>query len=252
MVALESVARVTGDVRYREWAIELARTAYARFAVRDPKGLPVGLRWKMSIDLRRPLVSSMGQHDSLDGYLVYNWIQARATSGPAQDLTDEIHRLSRLCVGRSWFTDDLLGIGGLLRDAHGLSRMMADGVLDKPVLLESLLESSLAGLDLAVQRRVLAAPIEYRLPFRELGLAIGLHAASQLRGQFDRAPHAFRDRVELRPLVEALQAHVGLASKIEQFWLEPVHRASSSWTGHLDINEVMLATSLAPYGVLEI
>ena len=31
---------------------------------------------------------------------------------------------------------------------------------------------------------------------------------------------------------------------------EPEHRRSSSWTGHRDINEVMLATSLAPHGYL--
>ncbi len=31
--------------------------------------------WKMSIDLTRPLVSSMGQHDPLDGFITYNEIK---------------------------------------------------------------------------------------------------------------------------------------------------------------------------------
>ncbi len=32
--------------------------------------------WKMSIDLKRPLIPSMGQHDPLDGYITYNEIQS--------------------------------------------------------------------------------------------------------------------------------------------------------------------------------
>ena len=52
--------------------------------------------------------------------------------------------------------------------------------------------------------------------------------------------------------VESLMAYVGLARVVEQFWLQPTNRSSPNWIGHLEINEVMLATSLAPYGYLEI
>ena len=37
---------------------------------------------------------------------------------------------------------------------------------------------------------------------------------------------------------------------IESFWLEPINQQSHSWTGHRDINSVMLATSLASEGYL--
>jgi len=37
---------------------------------------------------------------------------------------------------------------------------------------------------------------------------------------------------------------------IEKFWLEAKNIGAISWTEHLDINMVMLATSLAPDGYL--
>jgi hypothetical protein len=37
---------------------------------------------------------------------------------------------------------------------------------------------------------------------------------------------------------------------IEAVWLEPNNQQSHIWTGHRDINSVMLATSLAPEGFL--
>jgi hypothetical protein len=38
----------------------------------------------------------------------------------------------------------------------------------------------------------------------------------------------------------------------EKFWLDEANRESESWIAHQDINAVMLATSLAPDGFLEI
>ena len=252
MYALDCVSRVTAQPRYRGWAVELARAAHARFSVCDKAGSSIGLHWKMSIDLSRPLVPSMGQHDPLDGFLIYNRLQARSGGGKEHDLGREIRSLSQICVGRNWFTDDALGIGGLLTDAYALARMMADGSLNEPTLLESLLESSLAGLELVVQGQLLEEAAELRLPFRELGLAIGLHAAHRLKMRVNQDPGVFANGDELLSTLEALVAYVGLASTVEQFWLQPINRRSPSWIGHLEINEVMLATSLAPHGYLEI
>ncbi len=252
MYALGCVSRVTDDPRYRGWAVELARTAHTRFSVRDAAGSPVGLHWKMSIDLSRPLVPSMGQHDPLDGFLVYNGLQAGSDGDIAFDLGREIHDLSQICVGRDWFTDDALGIGGLLTDAYALGRGMGDGSLNEPALLGNLLESSLAGLELLVRRRIFEESAERRLPFRELGLAIGLHAVDRLKERIDRDPRVFTNGDELLSVLELLMPYVGLAKALEQFWLEPKNRRSSNWIDHLEINEVMLATSLAPHGYLEI
>jgi hypothetical protein len=252
MYALDCVSRVTDDPRYRGWAVELARTAYARFSVCDETGSLIGLHWKMSIDLSRPLVPSMGQHDPLDGFLIYNRLQAGSGGESEGDLSREIRSLDEICIGRDWFTDDTLGIGCLLTDACALARMMADGNLNEPMLLGSLLESALAGLELLVRRRSLEDSAERRLPFRELGLAIGLHAVDRLKKRIDQNPGGFAHADELLSTLEPLVAYVGLASAVEQFWLQPVNRRSSNWVGHPEINEVMLATSLAPSGYLEI
>ncbi len=37
---------------------------------------------------------------------------------------------------------------------------------------------------------------------------------------------------------------------IESFWLQPEHRSVDSWLEHVDINNAMLATSMAPDGYL--
>jgi len=37
-----------------------------------------------------------------------------------------------------------------------------------------------------------------------------------------------------------------LAAHIEETWLDPAAQSVESWTDHLDINSVMLATSLVP------
>jgi hypothetical protein len=43
-----------------------------------------------------------------------------------------------------------------------------------------------------------------------------------------------------------------LADAIEQFWMDTRNRESGTWTGHREINMVMLATSLAPGEFLSI
>ena len=53
------------------WAVELAKTAHARFTYMPASGGRKRMYWKMSIDLTYPLVPSMGQHDPLDGLITY-------------------------------------------------------------------------------------------------------------------------------------------------------------------------------------
>jgi hypothetical protein len=57
-------------------------------------------------------------------------------------------------------------------------------------------------------------------------------------------------RRDSRALLETLSPYVSLASSIESFWLQPEARQARTWSAHLDINEVMLATSLIPEGFL--
>jgi hypothetical protein len=50
--------------------------------------------------------------------------------------------------------------------------------------------------------------------------------------------------------LESLRSFLPLGETIESFWLEPAHRRTPTWSEHRDINEVMLATRLAPAGFL--
>jgi hypothetical protein len=96
----------------------------------------------------------------------------------------------------------------------------------------------------------LEAPAHYRLAFRELGISIGLHAVERLQRLIETRPESFDGVQSLGRQVEILMRYGSLAEIIEDFWLDPANRQAPSFTGHRDINTVMLATSLAPDGYL--
>ena len=151
MHALDRAGRVTGNPAYIRWACELARTAHSRFTYPPPGGGQKRMYWKMSVDLTRPLVPSMGQHDPLDGFVTYSGLHLTATkvSGlPVQTgLAYEITDMAGICRGVRMVTDDPLGIGGLLCDATKLTLMMSGGGPTHAGLLESTLDAALTGLD---------------------------------------------------------------------------------------------------------
>ena len=86
----------TGEAVYNRWALELAQAAHTAFTFSPPGSSRKRMVWKMSIDLSRSLVPSMGHHDPLDGLTVY--LQTEATASligrPAgsPDLSHEIQR----------------------------------------------------------------------------------------------------------------------------------------------------------------
>ena len=97
---------------------------------------------------------------------------------------------------------------------------------------------------LTLEAGELRAPAEYRLAFRGLGLAIGLAAVQQLWQTSAQSGAAARPTV--RAQLEALMRYAPLGEEIESFWRDPAHQRASTWSEHRDINEVMLATRLAP------
>lgn len=256
MHALNRVSRVTGDARYNRWAIELAQTAHAHFTYQPASDSRKRMYWKMSIDLSRPLVPSMGQQDPLDGYITYNQLQlcrprvGDGTAGP--ELQQQITEMATLCAGRSWTTDDVLGVGGLLSDAWKVAQMTVQCGFNPSGLLENLLRASLAGITSVVQSGALQLPAAYRLPFREFGLSIGLQAFSRMDKSLETQAEYYANRRELQRQLEMLMAFQPLVKGIEDFWQQPDNRQSETWKDHLNINAVMLATSLSPDGFLTI
>ncbi len=240
MHALDQVARATGKPLFNAWARELAATAHRAFAYAAPGGASRRMYWKMSIDLSRPLVPSMGQHDALDGYITCADLKATAAklgAGNAQPtLEAEMDDFASMFERTHLATDDPLGIGGLLVDAHRVDRLVQEHRFPRPKVRDTLLAAALSGIEQYVREGDLRRSAERRLAFRELGLAIGLRAAASMR-------RANKDSV-----LEELGRYDSLASDIVAFWVDAAHQRATTWNEHLDINEVMLATALAPSG----
>jgi hypothetical protein len=180
MHALCQAAFVMRSHEYAQWAGELARTAFKRFMRRSETGKPIGVYWKMSTDLSRPLVPAMGLHDALDGFVSFREVQHAIVkvSGDAElnALGEASEALFGLCEHGQWATGDPLGIGGLLFDACRLCQLVGQKNDRELRLLEDVIRGSGDGLMLMLKTGYLKRPAEHRLAFRELGLAIGLRA----------------------------------------------------------------------------
>jgi hypothetical protein len=255
MHALDQVTRATGQARYSLWARELAVTAFAAFSYAPNADQPLRrMVWKKSIDLTRTLVPSMGKHDPLDGYITSLQLASTVASVPPSDtgsmLEHEIGGFAAMVTNGELTTDDALGIGGLLIDAYRLEQLRKQGVRPPPQLLGNLLDAALTGLRYYSGSGELQQPPQYRLAFRELGLAIGLHALVRLQQSFENSEHQGSIDPRLQATVSALMQYTHLREQIIDFWLAPRHQRIDTWIEHRDINEVMLATSLAPDGFL--
>ena len=257
MHALDQAARHTGNATYNRWARELAGTAFRAFSYRASTTSPHRMYWKMSIDLTRPLVPVMGHHDPLDGYITC--LQLRATAralGSGMELADpeaantlvhETRELRAMVRGGDWATDDPLGLGSLMTDAYRLFQLERADPAVPGELLPALLSDIRIGLERLNRQNSWNVPADARLPFRELGLAIGMRALDRLSL---RAPKD--DRRALPDLLRPLVGERPLADSLIAFWLHPRHQQARTWAGHQDINDVMLATALAPNGYVEL
>ena len=173
MHALYQVSRATGDFTYHRWAVELARAAHAAFTYMPSSSGQKHMYWKMSIDLSYPLVSAMGQHDPLDGLVTYTELQGIIPKDSEKswrlNLTPEIKELARMGEASSWITGDLLGIGGLLSDAYRIAQYIRENNTGNQVeLLARVLKAATRSLEGNETHLIMKAPVDYRLPFREI------------------------------------------------------------------------------------
>ena len=210
----------------------------------------------MSIDLSRPQVNSMGLHDPLDGLITFLEIRERSPVRQKlqpHSLDAAISDLTDMCLGVNWTTHDPLGLGGLLADAWRLAQLYSDNTASGlSELLEDMLDAALVGLSIFIQEDSTNRTAASRLAFRELGLSIGLQAVGRLESLVAGSPNLFSNRSRLGSLLDALQQYLPLLEKIEQFWLDSNNREVPAWQDHAEINMVMLATSLAPEGYLDL
>ena len=247
MHALHRMGRELSEPHYLQWAIELSTTAHERFVTENRLGGNRRLAWKMSIDLSRPLVPTMGQHDPLDGLVTALELRQAAQSHTKIDCAQLNHAIadfSEMCRHAHWATEDPLGIGGLLEDIVRMTGF--DAVRPEPI--HHFIRSIVFDLGLSFEALVEASPFdrpaEQRLAFRELGLAIGMRGLESrcfrlsLTGQRENS-------------LERLLRYRPLAEEIISFWADHANRRCPLWQEHGDINAVMLATSLVPAGYFE-
>lgn len=258
MHALDTAARRTGDPRYAAWGCELAGAA-AAFVRRDEGG-SLGMHWKMSIDLSRPLVASTGQHDPLEGWVTAlrlaetSGILAGAGARGTKEACASLGRLADVYASIAGdvelSTTDALGLGGLLSAAAHLAQLIGRGVSGRRELLPELLHAAEYGIYRWSRSGALDRPAAGRLAFRELGLAIGLEGVRwMLERVTEEGTRPFNGN-DLRQHLESLGAYLPLGRRIVTFWLDPESRRSPGWREHEDINDVMLATALEPDGYL--
>lgn len=229
----------TGEKNYSLWAIELTNAALDHFV--NHQGSLINMYWKMSIDLSRPLVSHMGAHDPLDGFICAK-LSEQAVSNNKVNLEKGLLYMTNLCYGNDWCTVDPLGIGELLLSAVQIAKMPASIELPKALQLEQLLYDIYKSLTIYTKSTELRKPAEQRLAFRECGLSLGLRCLKWIEKYTT-------SEVGLA-LLKSIAIFIPLADTIENFWSHPENQKSSTWIEHRDINTVMLASSLQPQGVL--
>ncbi|RDX43099.1 hypothetical protein OH76DRAFT_1488099 [Lentinus brumalis] len=167
MFALNRMARATGEWRYNDLAIELAKAIHPRF-VRDRDSASPRMYWKMSIDLRRPLVRSEGNLDPIDGYVVFSLLQEASDDKTvlAQEI-DEYRRILETKWGR-YVSEDPLDLGMTLWTAHWFA--------GKEEWATELMRRATACLRvLHDEEKYFEAPTRFRLAFREYGTCLGVH-----------------------------------------------------------------------------
>jgi hypothetical protein len=250
MHALNCLATTTRRALYLQWAQELAKAVHAAFVYSPGNGAVKRMYWKMSVDLSRPLVQSMGQHDALDGLVTYLQLEAAAQYFPNNPnlpgLKNEIQDMRAMCAGNHWATLDALGIGGLAVVANRQFQLEASDNYSAAPATCKLLEDIAISMQAYQQQNRLHLAAEFRLPFRELGLAIGFHALAKIQRHPAIQNNQIKNPDRLQSQLDKLSNYRKLQEQIEKFWLNPLHETARTWQEHAEINKVMLATCLAP------
>ena len=191
MHALNCVSQVTGDPTYIRWAMELAKTAHARFAylrLRRPEE-------DVLEDEHRPHLSSGSLYGPARSSRRLCHL-LRASGGGDRDFKEsscrasmhEIADMAEICRGMQ---------PGHRRSARHrrsslrcLKNCTTDGKgrLKNAGLLENVVDSALMGMKSFAKSETLEYPADYRLAFRELGLSIGLSAVENLRKWIEENP----------------------------------------------------------------
>ncbi|KAL8702700.1 MAG: hypothetical protein Q9201_004121 [Fulgogasparrea decipioides] len=117
MFALNRMSIASRKPSYNEQAITLAKAIHPHFFIDIESDAP-RMVWKIAMDMSRPLVSSEGNLDAVDGFVTFSLLASAA--GEPQCLATEIADYQRVIdrKGRHSITDDMLDLGMSLWIAH--------------------------------------------------------------------------------------------------------------------------------------
>ncbi|KAL8670004.1 MAG: hypothetical protein Q9168_005436 [Polycauliona sp. 1 TL-2023] len=117
MFALNCTSVATGQSKYNDYAIELAKAIHPRFFDNVRSSTP-RMYWKLAMDMSRPLVASEGNADAIDGYVVFSLLAAAANdpSSLATEIADYQRVIDR--KGQHVVSHDMLDLGMTLWLAH--------------------------------------------------------------------------------------------------------------------------------------
>ncbi len=231
--ALLQAYKETNEQKYVLWAAELIK-AGENFIINYNGALQIV--WKMDVKLTRPVVESMGAHDPMEG-LICTISAIKNAPGKIAGLEELKKKMEILCRNMNWFTDDPLGIGGLmLNTVRTFQLSFEEETLPPEIQPENLYTISLKGLQIYSEH--LYDPsysAASRLAFRECGLTLGFHV---LHGMEKKSYGNFEVNFD------TLNNYLNVVHEIEEFWTQTANQKSPTWTGHLDINEITLSASL--------
>ncbi|MFW5830681.1 MAG: hypothetical protein ACOCVA_00430 [Prolixibacteraceae bacterium] len=222
----------TNDKKYALWAVELIK-AGSSFIVKSNGR--IRMAWKMNTDLTEPAVETMGAHDPMEG-LISVIRGMLMVPEKKQMLKPFKNDLEMLCRNMNWFTNDPLGIGGLLINAERTAVLKLIGKsLPESIQPDNLFASGLQGLEVfAKDNYSPRQPAKFRLAFRECGLTTGIHVLYNQKQKY----------LSLDLELDKLSKFIPLVTEIENFWIKPENQLATTWIDHLDINAVTLASSL--------
>lgn len=123
MFALNRMSLASGDPKYNRLAVQLAKAIHPRFFINRESTRP-RMVWKMAMDLSIPLVSSEGNLDPIDGYVIFRLLQAAALQmNDGKVLDEEIGDYKRVMErkGEHFVSSDPLDLGMTLWTAHWFS-----------------------------------------------------------------------------------------------------------------------------------
>ena len=181
MFALNRSTKTTGDRRYNDQAIALARAIHPSFFL-DRKTSEPRMVWKMSMNRQQPLVRSQGNLDPISGYLIFRLLQA-SSDDKYTLMSREIADYEQVIglKGKHFISSDTLDLGMTLLTSHWL--------IETVPYFKDLQQQAQIYLHRLFEQDYLDLPIGDRLAFREYGTCLGTGCVEVI----DNVLQQFRD-----------------------------------------------------------